>query len=82
MLGLKDGFPCGKNRKTSKTFVFQCGGEKSWDMPECSLELNMSQGQRDKEFSANSDVIMYFSTKIQHIFKLSFGHPKYVCTTE
>lgn len=46
----------------------QCGGDQSWSVPECSLELNMSQGQRDMEFPANSDVIIYFSTEIQYIF--------------
>lgn len=60
MPGIKDGFPCGKNQGTWKTSVFQGGGDQSWHMPECSLELNRSQGQRDMESSANSDVIMDF----------------------
>lgn len=82
MPGLKDGFPCGKNQETLNTSVLQCGGDQSWSVPECSLELNMSQEQRDMEFPANPDVIMYFPTMIQYIFKLSSGHPKYLCTTE
>lgn len=38
-----------------ENFSASVGGDYSWHMPECSLELNMSQGQRDMEFSANSD---------------------------